>query len=471
MLKENKNLLAWSFRFLDTAIIASAFWVSYWIRFDGPPLSFVEINLEFKVFFLTHLVSWMVFSQWVGLYESKRFTNFVIEIWDVVKSIGLSTMVALMPAFFFRDFPLSRIFLVYLWAIEAGSLIAVRFALRRILKYIRLRGYNYRQVVIVGRNERSEAIRQKVLNTPELGVQILGFIDAPRSNKSEECLNCRVMGGLEHLEQIMRENVVDELIITLPVKSFYGEINQILDLCETIGVDVKIPTDLFSQKIAKSGISTFCNFEVIDFYTSPKMDMQIILKRLIDVLVSAVAMVLFIPIFLAISIAIKWTSTGPIFFSQKRIGYNGRTFNCLKFRTMVVDAEKLKSQLKDMNEMDGPVFKIKNDPRVTQIGRFLRKTSLDELPQLINVFKGDMSLVGPRPPVPEEVYQYQLADRRRLSIRPGITCIWQASGRNDIPFDEWMKLDRQYIDNWSLWLDMKILFKTLAAVLFQRGAQ
>jgi exopolysaccharide biosynthesis polyprenyl glycosylphosphotransferase len=201
------------------------------------------------------------------------------------------------------------------------------------------------------------------------------------------------------------------------------------------------------------------------------MDMQIILKRLIDVLVSAVAMVLFIPIFLAISIAIKWTSTGPIFFSQKRIGYNGRTFNCLKFRTMVVDAEILKSQLKDMNEMDGPVFKIKNDPRVTQIGRFLRKTSLDELPQLINVFKGDMSLVGPRPPVPEEVYQYQLADRRRLSIRPGITCIWQASGRNDIPFDEWMKLDRQYIDNWSLWLDMKILFKTLAAVLFQRGAQ
>jgi len=167
---------------------------------------------------------------------------------------------------------------------------------------------------------------------------------------------------------------------------------------------------------------------------------------------------------------IKATSKGPVFFVQQRIGYNGRLFNCLKFRTMIENAEEIKKDLKKLNEMDGPVFKIKNDPRITKVGRFLRKTSIDELPQIINVLKGDMSLVGPRPPVPDEVSQYELEDRRRLSMRPGITCIWQVNGRNAIGFDKWMELDRQYIDNWSLWLDIKILAKTIPAVLRGSGA-
>jgi lipopolysaccharide/colanic/teichoic acid biosynthesis glycosyltransferase len=171
-----------------------------------------------------------------------------------------------------------------------------------------------------------------------------------------------------------------------------------------------------------------------------------------------------------VSFLIKRSSKGPVFFKQQRVGYNGRLFNCLKFRTMVENAEELRDDLLELNEMDGPVFKIKNDPRLTKVGKILRKTSIDELPQFINVLRGDMSLVGPRPPIPSEVKEYELVDRRRLSMRPGITCLWQVNGRNSIPFEKWMELDRQYIDQWSLWLDFKILAKTIPAVLRGSGA-
>jgi exopolysaccharide biosynthesis polyprenyl glycosylphosphotransferase len=217
-------------------------------------------------------------------------------------------------------------------------------------------------------------------------------------------------------------------------------------------------------------VSRYLDVAVIDLYTSPKMTLELIIKRIMDVTISLLLLLMLLPIFCIISILIRTGSDGPIFFRQQRVGYNGRTFTLFKFRTMVKDAEKLKDTLKDRNEMDGPVFKMKDDPRVTGIGAILRRTSLDELPQLINVLKGDMSLVGPRPPVPPEVAQYALPDRRRLSMKPGITGIWQVSGRNNIPFSRWMEMDREYIDHWSLWLDLKILFRTIPVVLKREGA-
>lgn len=195
------------------------------------------------------------------------------------------------------------------------------------------------------------------------------------------------------------------------------------------------------------------------------MDLQLMAKRPIDVIASSILLVSLFPLFAVVSIIIRITPKGPVLFKQKRVGYNGRLFNCLKFRSMVENAEALKKDLKALNEMGGPVFKIKNDPpRITKVGRFLRKTSIDELPQLINVLLGDMNLVGPRPPIPGGVSQYNLTYRRRLSMKPRITCLWQVSGRNDIPFEKWMELDMQYIDHWSLWLDIKILVRTFPAV-------
>jgi exopolysaccharide biosynthesis polyprenyl glycosylphosphotransferase len=323
--------------------------------------------------------------------------------------------------------------------------------------------------LIIGRNHRAAQFVTKIEESPQLGLRIHGFLDAPNAQYNDLFLNYKLIGGLDDLEEILRDQIIDEVFVFLPIKSFYSEMGNILCICENIGVEVKMPTELFNTKFSKSTVSLYGAISVIDLYTGPKMNWQLLVKRLIDKTASAIALLLLFPMFVAIAIVIKATSKGPVFFKQKRVGYNGRIFSCLKFRTMVENAEALKKELLALNEMAGPVFKIRNDPRVTKIGRILRKTSIDELPQLINVLKGDMSLVGPRPPIPSEVKEYDLMDRRRLSMKPGITCLWQITGRNDIPFEKWMDLDRQYIDNWSLWLDLKILLETIPAVLRGSG--
>ncbi len=204
--------------------------------------------------------------------------------------------------------------------------------------------------------------------------------------------------------------------------------------------------------------------------STPNNLLPLLFKRGLDIIVASIALLLFAPFFIIISLLIKLTSEGPVFFIQERCGLNGRRFPMLKFRTMVQDAEVLKANLAGMNEVSGPVFKMKNDPRVTWIGKLLRKSSLDEFPQFLNVLKGEMSVVGPRPPVPSEVKNYDSWQRRRLSMRPGITCVWQISGRSNIGFEEWMRLDLKYIDNWSFWLDLKIIAKTIPIVLLCKGA-
>lgn len=471
MLKEHKKSFERLFRFFDFLIIVTSFCVAYSLRHGLSGLSNFDFPIQFKVFLFSYIAAWVFLSKHLQLYSSKRFTIFWSEIWDVTKAISLCLIIATIPAFFFRQNPLSRLFILYLWPIQIGFLIVFRFITRKFLKYIRLRGYNFRQVLIVGRNRRAENIAKKIKETPEYGLRLLGCLDCTENGNSSRCsYDFNLIGNLEDLEKILREKVVDEVIVTLPMKSFYSEIESIISRCEQVGVEVKIPIDLFSERLAKSVISYYHDIQVIDFYTSPKMNWQLVVKRLMDFIISALLIVILSPIVLVVAILIKATSKGPVHFSQHRIGYNGRVFNCLKFRTMVQNAEYLKKNLAELNIMDGPVFKIKNDPRVTKIGRFLRRTSIDELPQLFNVFKGDMSLVGPRPPVPGEVCEYQLKDRRRLSMRPGITCTWQVNGRNAIPFQKWMDLDRQYIDNWSIWLDIKILVKTIPAVVRGFGA-
>jgi len=339
------------------------------------------------------------------------------------------------------------------------------------LKHMRSRGFNYRQILIVGRNERAIKLAQKIELYPELGLRILGCVDAPNGKCSHHTdYPFEVLGTLADCERIVKDYVVDEIFITLPVKSFYSEIETIIKLCETVGIEAKIPTDIFRVRSSKATISRYLDLAMIDLYTSPKMTLELIVKRCMDIIVSSFLILMLLPIFLIISVLIKATSSGPIFFRQQRVGYNGRLFTLFKFRTMVKDAERLQKKLLHCNEMDGPVFKMRDDPRVTKVGAILRRTSVDELPQLINVLKGDMSLVGPRPPVPPEVAQYALCDRRRLSMKPGITGIWQVSGRNKIPFRQWMDMDREYIDHWSLWLDVKILVRTIPVVLKREGA-
>ncbi len=471
MLKRYKKPLANTFRFIDVLILVCSFYVAYGLRFGEIDLNIFDYPKQFQILFAIYLMVWIYFSIRLDLYSSKRVTRLWQEILDVCKTTTICLAIATIPPFFIREYPLSRIFLVYLWILQTGSLILFRFTLREALKYIRRRGYNFREILIIGRNGRSAQLVKRIEESPELGLRILGFLDAPNGENDDTfALNHRLLGGLDDLERILRNQVIDEVFVFLPIKSFYSEIDNTLRICEHVGVEVKIPTDLFSLRLAKSSTSLYGDVSVIDLFTSPKMSWQLFVKRLMDITVSVIILGLLFPLFVLVSILIKATSKGPVFFKQQRVGYNGRVFNCLKFRTMIENAEGLQKDLLRLNEMDGPVFKIRNDPRVTKVGRIFRKTSIDELPQLINVLKGDMSLVGPRPPIPSEVNEYDLKDLRRLSMRPGITCLWQINGRNSIPFEKWMSLDMQYIDNWSLALDFKILLKTVPAVLKGAGA-
>lgn len=243
----------------------------------------------------------------------------------------------------------------------------------------------------------------------------------------------------------------------------------IYKVCERVGVKATVAVDFFNTSIAQPIITEIHGIPLLTLDTTPHNVLYLAIKRLIDIVVSGLGLILLSPFFLVIAVIIKMTSEGPVFFKQTRCGLHGRKFTIYKFRTMVVDAEKKLEELMKFNEREGPVFKMKNDPRITPIGRFLRKTSLDELPQLINVLKGDMSLVGPRPPLPSEVEKYERWQRRRLSLKPGITCIHEVIARGDKDFERWMKLDLEYIDNWSLSLDMRILTKTFFAVIKGTG--
>jgi exopolysaccharide biosynthesis polyprenyl glycosylphosphotransferase len=238
-----------------------------------------------------------------------------------------------------------------------------------------------------------------------------------------------------------------------------------------VGISTSIALDLYNLHIARTRQTDFNGFPLLEFETFHAKEWELFIKRIMDIFVASLALLLFSPLMLLVAVLQKLTSKGPVFFKQTRIGLNGRRFTLYKFRSMVIDAEERKQELIEKNEMDGPVFKIRRDPRITRLGYILRKTSIDELPQFFNVIMGTMSVVGPRPPLVSEVEDYKVWQRRRLSLKPGITCIWQVSGRNKIGFDQWMKMDLEYIDNWSLWLDIKILFKTLFVVMVGYGAE
>jgi len=281
----------------------------------------------------------------------------------------------------------------------------------------------------------------------------------------------RRVSSLEQFPDFLRQYVVDEVLLCLPMSSFYQRASAIVGQCEEQGIIVRFLSDLFNLRQAKSKTDQFEGEYLITLYTATIDGWQAIVKRTSDIVLSLLLILLLSPLFLIVALLIKATSPGPVSFLQERLGLNKRRFRICKFRTMDPDAEMNQAALEDFNEVDGPAFKIKDDPRITPIGRFLRKTSIDELPQLINVLKGDMSLVGPRP-LPVRDYEGFDQDwhRRRFSVRPGITCLWQVGGRSNISFDRWMELDMEYIDNWSLGLDLKILAKTIPAVLRGAGA-
>jgi exopolysaccharide biosynthesis polyprenyl glycosylphosphotransferase len=342
---------------------------------------------------------------------------------------------------------------------------------RVMMRAFRARGRNLRHILIVGTNRQATAFAQDIALHPEWGYNLQGFVDEQWRHKETFNANSEaLLGGFEILPALLRTLPVDEVIVALPLAFYYHQIAEIVELCQQHGIAVRSIGTFFEQK---ETLATFPKRTVhpITLHDDSWDERAAFIKRSVDFGVSFVALVALSPVLMMTALLIKLTSPGPVLFIQTRMGYGKRPFKILKFRTMVQDAEKLMGQVMHLNETQGPTFKLKNDPRITPLGKFLRKTSLDELPQLINVLVGDMSLVGPRP-LPLRDYQGFSQDwhRRRFSVKPGITCLWQVMGRSSIGFDEWMALDIRYIDQWSVWLDLKILFQTVPAVFRGSGA-
>jgi exopolysaccharide biosynthesis polyprenyl glycosylphosphotransferase len=466
------------FKFFDLALLAGSFVVAALasLRSFGA-VSFAEflairISVRNFVLFAGLLLLWHSVFSFLGLYESKRLSHQHTEVFDVLKATSLATVALLLVGSLFSLSVIHPLFLIVFWLVSTSSSVLSRRMTRFLLEQIRLRGRNLRQIVIVGTNSRAIQFAQTLEAHPAQGCRILGFVDQDwpgmeEFHKTSYAYICDLNGFLSFL----RESVVDEVVIALPIKSSYYQAARIAELCGEQGITTRFLSDLFERKLAYARPEYSDYDTLITIHAGAPQGRTMFVKRLLDILISLLCIICFTPLFLITAILIKLSSPGPVFFVQKRLGLNKRVLSVCKFRTMVEGAEEKQAALQHLNEITGPVFKITDDPRITAVGKFLRKTSIDELPQLFNVLKGDMSLVGPRP-LPLRDYQGFDKDwhRRRFSIRPGITCLWQISGRSTVQFDRWMELDMEYIDHWSVWLDLEILIRTIPAVLKGSGA-
>ncbi|MFC1708735.1 sugar transferase [Candidatus Omnitrophota bacterium] len=483
MLREKEGLIKWGMIVLDTFIIGVSFFIAYFIRFKFHVFYKLDIfpshqvisptigNVQYLPVMVLIVLLWVFMLSLNGMYASVRTKTLLEIIWINIKAAFLTLLSFGSLAFILKIHFVSRIFII-IFAVVAFLLLNLdKWLVYEIRHYVRVKGHNLRYFLIAGTGPRAEKFIKIIAEHPEWGIEVMGLVDDDVSRVGKKVCGVEVIGTLSNIEHILQYKVIDEVVFIVP-RSWLDRIQESIEICETQGVRAHVAADLFNLNIARAKYGELVGFPLLTFETTFAMEWQLFIKRSIDLVVSFIGLIFLFPLFLIVAILIKLTSPGPVFFKQRRVGFNGRFFILFKFRSMTKDAQNKVADVLHLNEMGGPVFKIKDDPRVTPLGKFLRKTSIDELPQLYNILIGHMSLVGPRPPLPVEVNEYELWHRRRLSMRPGLTCLWQISGRNKmVDFDEWMRLDLKYLDNWSLWLDFRILVKTIPTVLFGIGAR
>lgn len=471
-----KKLLANGTRVLDIVVMAVTFFAALYLHApEHAPEGFIDF-LSIKLTLINVIALFLIVIGWnrlfalFGLYEVRRLGNIFREWLDIFKAVTVSVLFLAAISLILSRKNIGKDVLFTFWTSCVILTILARLFVREYLIYLRNRGRNLRYIVFVGSSERAIDLAQKVLSRPDLGYRLLGFVD-DEYTFDKSIPKAKRLCTLDDLPALLEEKVVDEVFIALPIKSYYEQIRDIITICEEMGIICRVPSNWFEFQTAKTSAYELDGIQILTVYTGSKHQLEYLwLKRLIDIVISLFALVILFPVLFLVAVLIKFTSKGPVFFRQERIGYNRRKFYMLKFRTMVPDAEKMQDQLEHLNEADGPAFKISNDPRITPVGKWLRKTSLDEIPQIINVLKGEMSLVGPRPlPVRDVLGIDERWQKRRFSMRPGLTCLWQINGRNRIKFTEWMKLDLEYIDKWSIRLDFEILAKTIPAVFRATG--
>jgi exopolysaccharide biosynthesis polyprenyl glycosylphosphotransferase len=468
MLKEYAKVLRSVLFIADVMIVIVSFVVAHMLvgLFSG-----VE-SLSFYLPLVPSLVLiWGVLLNHFGMYHSFRARKLTEVMWIVLQSAAWSFLIFCGYIYVAKITGISRIFIGADFLITTLVLLLEKTAIVIMFHHARRKGFNFRRLLIVGSGKRVETFINTVSAHSEWGLHLIGLIDRSPDKIGETVCDVAVIGTLEQIPQIVQNRVVDEVVFIVP-RSWLEDIEKYIHFLEIGGIRVSVAVDYFELQIAKAKQTHLYGFPLLTFESAPDTIWLLMIKRACDIIGSLVGLVLLAPVFLVCALLVYCSSPGPILFRQIRSGRNGRLFTLYKFRTMVVGAEGKLEELRTHNEMKGPVFKMENDPRVTKVGKYLRKLSLDELPQLWNVFVGDMSLVGPRPALPSEIEKYEPWQRRRLSMRPGITCLWQVKGRNTITdFDTWMKLDLEYIDNWSLTLDANIVLQTIPVVLFGIGAK
>ncbi|MBL6911113.1 MAG: sugar transferase [Pirellulales bacterium] len=474
MIRLRHKLFIHGLRVFDQAALALSLFITVAIAkgVHSWPQIYIVFQREYKLIeslaLILMFVAWtMVYNRFVQ-YDTNQFVRLLRQLWLHLKASTATAFLLLLAGALFDFETLGLHSIALFWALNITLGSVARIFIRITLLISSRSESSRRNILIVGTGKSAVELSRKALARSELGYQLCGYISANAEDAVADEVN--VIGSLEDLPKLLEKEKIDEILIALSLQENLANVVKIIQYGRDLGVVVRfIPNTGLAQVIKNLHVETFEGSLIVTFFRESHVG-QLFIKRVMDVVISGFMLLLLTPLFLIVAIAIKLDSKGPIFFAQERVGMNKRAFKLLKFRSMVVNAEELREALTDQNEVDGPVFKIKKDPRITRVGRFIRKTSIDELPQLWNAFIGDISLVGPRPPLFSEVDQYEWLFRRRLSVKPGITCLWQVSGRNELSFDEWMELDKEYIETWSIWLDIAILLKTIPTVLLGRGA-
>lgn len=459
---------------VDAVLISVGFFIAYVARYQLQWFRPVdeEFLVPYGIYFPSSLALTLILLliYWVeGLYDLKRKRSWLNDVYVVFRGAVTGVAALYVLSLLYRPVLYSRLIYAYAGIVVLILLAAARALQRFIEGQLRRRGYGVQHVLIVGAGEIGRTIMRNIVAQPELGYQVVGFVDDKPERGNRDLGRFKGLGSTEHIPEVIQEHKVDAVIITLPWL-YHRKILGIMAQCERAGVSVKIVPDLFQLSLSNVDVDDLNGIPLIGVKSVSIKGWNLAVKRALDVVLASLGLILLSPVMLLTAVLIKLESPGPVIFKQTRIGRGGRPFILFKFRSMHAGAELEQEALVDLNEARGPLFKIREDPRRTKLGTFLRRTSLDELPQLYNVLRGEMSLIGPRPAVPSEVALYQEWHKKRLQIWPGISGLWQVSGRSELSFDEMALLDIYYIENWSLLLDLEIALRTIPALLLGTGA-
>jgi exopolysaccharide biosynthesis polyprenyl glycosylphosphotransferase len=474
VIRQRARLVGAQMALVDLVLLVVAFRLAFAIR-GRWPLGELPSLYPFAQYLVVMVVAipTTLAALWLsGVYRYRHRRSYAFEVTSVVKALVVAGVVVATLAFLLKWQFLSRSFLVLFFATALVLLTAFKILARVLFHLFGQRSFEERNIVIVGTGDTARELATVIRANRRWGLRLLGFVATDESELAagETGSDGPGLGSLADLARIVDRMPVDEVVFAVSRESL-PSVDSSIEFLEQMGIRTRLLVNWVPRSVSRLSLEEFQGFPLLTLSAGPDNEIRLALRRVFDLAVAGAMLLLASPLLLLTCLLVKIEDGGPILFRQVRCGLNGRKFTLLKLRTMVTGADEQKRDLLPLNEMTGPVFKIKRDPRVTRVGAYLRRFSVDELPQLLNVLAGDMALVGPRPPVPDEVAQYQRWQRRRLSMKPGMTGLWQVSGRSEVDFEDWMRLDLSYIDNWSFWLDVKILLKTVPAVLSGRGAR